>query len=436
MSQRFRMRVCQAACAAAAVWLVAAAAHAEPSPNQGLTGDWGGARTRWYERGLDFQLSYFAEPAYNAAGGQGHLLRSADQFIAGATLDLDKLWGVPKAKLQITLTDRNGNNLSSDAQLATLMQVQEVYGRGNILRLTEFSYDQQFFDGSLDVKFGRLGVGGSFYVWSCQFMNLSFCGELPGNIVSTWYNWPVSQWGARTRLRVAADLSVEVGVYEVNPSYLENRNGTAFNPAGRIGELVPVELHWTPKWGVAGLPGTYRFGYWYDSSDLPDVYFTQNYQPLVLNPGVPALVRGHESGTYVNIQQQVTATDGDSARGLSVFFNYVGADENTATLSQLLSVGVFDVGGLPSRPRDVFGLAVGRTRVNPRVADGQQLQNAAGTLPPVPVQDAEYPVEVFYNCMLTTWLSVSPAVQYIIRPGGTEANHDVLVLGVNFGVTF
>jgi porin len=83
----------------------------------------------------------------------------------------------------------------------------------------------------------------------------------------------------------------------------------------------------------------------------------------------------------------------------------------------------------------VFGVALGRTRVNPRVAAGQALHNAT-TSPPVPVQDAEYPMEVFYNCMATPWLSLSPSLQYILRPGGTDANHDVLVFGVNFGVTF
>ncbi len=119
-----------------------------------------------------------------------------------------------------------------------------------------------------------------------------------------------------------------------------------------------------------------------------------------------------------------------------MFFNYVGADENTATLSQLLSVGIFDVGRIRARPLDVFGLALGRTRVNPRVAAGQALHNASGLQPPLPVQDAEYPVEAFYNCRATAWLQLSPSVQYIIRPGGTNANRDVLVVGVNFGVTF
>src|SRR5689334_5391326 len=48
------------------------------SPNQGVLGDWGGLRTRLYQRGIDFQLGYTAELAYNARGGDEHLVRHAD----------------------------------------------------------------------------------------------------------------------------------------------------------------------------------------------------------------------------------------------------------------------------------------------------------------------------------------------------------------------
>src|SRR5271170_4039063 len=111
-------------------------AHAQDaSPHQGLLGDWGGRRTDLYEAGIDFQFSYFNELAYNANGGSTRLARYADQSVAGVSLDLDKLWGWPKATFQLTLTDRNGKNLSADADLGTLMQVQQVYGRGSIVRL-------------------------------------------------------------------------------------------------------------------------------------------------------------------------------------------------------------------------------------------------------------------------------------------------------------
>ena len=57
-----------------------------------LLGDWGGLRTRLHERGVDFQLNYFSEPAYNVSGGDKRLLRYADQFTADASFDLDRLF--------------------------------------------------------------------------------------------------------------------------------------------------------------------------------------------------------------------------------------------------------------------------------------------------------------------------------------------------------
>jgi porin len=408
----------------------------ENSPSEGLLGDWDGARTRLYQRGVDLQLAYFAEPAYNITGGTQHLLRNADQITMGATLDLERLWHWPKATFQLTLTDRNGNNLSSDADLRTLMQVQEVFGRGNILRLTEISYEQAFFQDVLDVKVGRLGVGGSFYGWSCQFMNLSFCGQLPGNIVANWYNWPVSQWAARVRVALTQELQFKVGIYQINPSYLENENGTALNPKGTIGALIPVELDWTAKLGSHRLPGTYVIGAWQDTANQPDVFLAADNKPQVLSPGVPPLERGGERGLYVNGQQQITSVGEDVSRGISLFVNYVHADPNTAEISELFSIGLFFQGPLAQRPRDVLGVAAGWTRVNPRVADGQELQNAQPGSAPVAVQNAEYPFEVFYNVNATRWLSLAPVLQYIRRPGGTGANPDVVVVGLNFGVTF
>jgi len=138
---------------------------------------------------------------------------------------------------------------------------------------------------------------------------------------------------------------------------------------------------------------------------------------------------------YLNAQQQLTGASANS-RGLSVFFNWVEADHTTATITELLSLGMFYAGPFGARRQDTLGLAVGRTRVNPRVAEGQRLQNSTGASAPVPVQSAEYPVELFYNIQFTPWLSVSPLVQYVIHPGGTSGYPDVVVVGANIAVTF
>src|SRR4030095_9143917 len=128
------------------------------------------------------------------------------------------------------------------------------------------------FADTLNVKLGRMGVGEDFMPFSCYFQNLSFCGSLPGNIVSTWYNWPVSQWAARIRVN-ASDFYAQIGAYTVNPGNLDTSHAMRLNaPGGKIGTRIPFEVGWTPKLGAAGLPGAYRIGVWYDTSNLPDVF--------------------------------------------------------------------------------------------------------------------------------------------------------------------
>jgi porin len=409
----------------------------EGSPNQGLLGDWGGLRTRLYQQGVDFQLGYTTEPAYNTQGGDRRLLRNADQFNLGTTLDLDKLLGWSDARFQVTITERHGDsNLSDDAHLGTLEQVQEIFGRGQTWYWTQFWYDQTFLDGTLDLKLGRLGVGEDFMSFSCMFQNLSFCGSLPGNIVSTWFNWPVSQWAARAKVNFTPEWYAQVGAYQINPSYLETRHSFRLdNPSGTTGTLIPAEVGWTPKLGHAALPGSYRIGVWYDSSNQPDVFQAANNGPRVLIPGVSARMRSSESGGYVMLRQQVTTVRGDASRGLSLFANFVQADRNTATIDQLITLGLFYSGPFDARTQDDLGFAVGRTHVNSRVADGEALENAAG-LGPVLVQGSEYPVELYYSINATRWMTLRPNIQYIYHPGGTSQNTDVVVLGLKATVKF
>src|SRR5262245_12651829 len=191
----------------------------EPEP--WLLGDWNGARTRLKERGIDFQFGYTGEFAYNATGGIESKARYTDQYAAGVTFDLERLIGLPDAKFQTTLTERTGHNLSADADLGTLQQVQEVYGRGQTIRLTDFWYQQAFANGMIDWKVGRMTVGEDFASFSCDFQNLTFCGSDPGNIVGNYiFNWPISQWATRVRVNLNDFGYVQAGVYDVNPKYL------------------------------------------------------------------------------------------------------------------------------------------------------------------------------------------------------------------------
>ena len=373
-------------------------AYAEDvSPNQGVLGDWGGLRTRLYQDGVDFQLGFTTEAAYNTQGGDSKLLRNADQFVFGATFDPNKLLGWSGGTFQMTITDRNGDNLSADANLGTLMQVQEIYGRGNTFRWTQFWYDQLLFDNVVDVKLGRMGVGEDFMSFSCYFLNLSFCGSLPGNIVSTWYNWPVSQWAARLKINVTPEWYAQIGAYQINPAYIQTSDVFKLNnPSGTIGALIPVEVGWTPEALLRRLAGR-----------LPDRLLVRQLQPAQrLLGGQRQPARAEPGRARAHGEQRVRLVpDGSAAghdrtrgclAGLDLFANFVQADRNTATIDQLITVGLFYTGPFDARPQDDLGFAVGRTHVNNNVAQGQELQNANG-LGPVAVQSSEYPVELYYT---------------------------------------
>ena len=119
-------------------------------------------------------------------------------------------------------------------------------------------------------------VGEDFFSFSCDFQNLTFCGSQPGNLVGGyWVNWPTSQWGARAKVHTSAETYAQIGVYQVNPNYVDDgwarRNGWKLNnPGGTTGALIPLEFGWMPT--IEGRPGTYRAGVWYNTSNGKDLY--------------------------------------------------------------------------------------------------------------------------------------------------------------------
>lgn len=128
-----------------ATLLLASQAYAEKafSPeSQWMFGDWNGKRTELQNKGYDFTFAYGGELAtlLDAKHSSGHGTEYADQFVLGTHLDLAKIAGWEDTEAQITITERNGRNLSntSDALNGQLSSVQEVWGRGQTWRLTDF----------------------------------------------------------------------------------------------------------------------------------------------------------------------------------------------------------------------------------------------------------------------------------------------------------
>jgi porin len=406
------------------------------SPN--LLGDWSGLRTRLHNDGIDFQLNNVTEVVGNASGGTKQRVDTAGQFVFGATFDLQQIAGLQGAKFQMTVVDRYGRDLASDTGINSLQLVNEVFGRGDIARLDQFWYDQQFYGGLVDFKVGRVTVAEDFFTFSCDFVNLTFCGGAPGNIVGNYiFNFPVSQYGGRLKMNLPDFGYVEVGAYDINPAYLDKQADIALAPTfpgGSTGVMVPVEIGWKPHFG--NLAGSYAIGAWYDTSQAPDVFLDIHGQPLALS-GLTGQTDTGRYGGYVEVKQQLTADTrgGDPSRGLTGFFNLTLADDRTSTQDRQIAAGLLYHGLFDTRPSDDIGFAVGATHVNGRVAQGEAIANANGVGPGF-VQGDEKPLEVFYNYQATGWLVVKPDLQYVIDPGGISSASNAVILGARFTTTF
>jgi porin len=414
-------------------------AHAQADtyePRSFLLGDWGGTRSQLHDEGVDFLVTYVNELAYNTQGGDRHKGTYADQIMLDGNLDLQKLLGWQGAQLHMTFTNRNGENLNTEAGLNTVLNPQEIYGYGSVTRIAQFYYQQSLFDGKATLKLGRLPMSGDVFPFSCKFENLTFCGTVPGYITPNWYTWPVSQWGGVFNVNISDEVSLQAAIYQVNPRFTENAQGLNFgSPKGTTGYLGVLEAGWTPK--VNAMPGSYRLGLWHNTGEFDDVYRDSAGQPIGLT-GATAEQGNSASGYYLMGQQQVFQDSNVSARKLSLFANFIQSDRDVSYVERSWQAGLFLSSPFASRPDDEVGLAVGGLMVNEhsrdRIRQSNSLLPVGATGQPIP--HTEYPAELYYGIAVTPAITVRPNVQYIKSPGGVSGATDVVVLGVKTVVSF
>lgn len=409
------------ACATAAVAQsaagVATALSPEPVPARVLERI--PARAALEERGVRLIGDYKAEASANVFGGERHDAAVAGQLSVGVRIDGGSA-GLTGGVLQALATVRHGRDLSQVAGLGLLEQPQEVYGRGNVVRLTELSYQQSLNSGGVVFKAGRLPAG-DFASFTCEFSNLSFCGAAPGNVVSDyWLNYPLATWAAWVKLRRRAAY-LKVGVEEDNPN---NRDEAFFvSRRGARGAILHAEGGWTPVFGGGRLPGRYVVGAWRSTTPQPAT-------------GTASVGTSHgegRGGLYAQAQQQITGTatedpvTGTITRqsGLDAFVTIVRADRGTSRLTDQLTAGLVLNAPMQSRPDDFVGLAIARTRYDRAINWRERAGDASASR-----RGAETVVEFLYSVGVARGLTLRPNLQYVLSPGGVARARAVLLSGV------
>lgn len=402
-----------------------AMAEADLLQRSTLSGDWGGLRHQLEDDGVKFSADYSGETAYNADGGLHRSARYSQNIKLGVQFDLSRLYGADNAgKVQLSINDRRGHSASEEL-VGNRLPIQENFG-GLYTRLTELSYERNFTP-ALNIKLGYMAMGNDLGGLDsgilCNFMNAGFCGH-PLNMSggSGWTNYPNARLGARVKYDLSPAWQVRVAAFNVDPESNGNSSRAwKLGPKHTTGTVVPVELVYKLR---GELPGEYKLGYYYDSSNVKRI-------------GSDDEVAGR-GGHYLLIDQAVWNDPALAGRSLHAFGQYSASSKAASPFTKWYGTGVVLYQPFAGRPRDTLSLGYGRAVPNPRSREVLE-DAAAGSDREFPnIDSAEQLIELSYGYQATPWLNLRPDVQYIIEPGafsGADIDN-ALVVGLQVKASF
>jgi porin len=363
-----------------------------------MTGDWGGLRTDLMNLGINAQASYTGEVVRNTSGLHGVATDYAETIAFGADVDLGRRGLDPGGTFRVWLTDRSGRNLGAD-KLGSLFQTQETFGQGQDFRLNEVSFAQALMGGLLNLKGGFYPMGKDFGSLPafCNYVSNAYCGHpLAMPFDSGWDDDPSGRWGGRIRVNPTDTLSIQTGVFQVNPTYPKEGNGFKLDFQGNTGTLFPLEVTYQPSRDPR-FAGMYKVGAYYDTSPVSDVF-----TPTKRDVG--------RQGAYFEAQQKVYSETENPERGITISGFYAAGDENTGTMRRTYHFGLSYKGTFADRDLDTVNIGWVAAEINPRLIARERLAGA-------PTQSTENLLEINYGAVLTPWLQLRPGVQYDSDPG-------------------
>lgn len=403
------------------------------SAPEGMLGNMLGIRSVLKDNGFTFNTNYIGQLAYNADGGYNTTKHTAyiDQFAFTFNQDLERLTGVPDARIEGNIVNRNHEDdltmkRIQDPRVFNSDQTQESYGGGSITRLGWLTFARSFDDRRMTWRIGMMNKVQEFdQIIPCDFQTRTQCGGKSANAL-TWSNWNIHTWGTTLSYKLTSEVTLKTGLMEQNSTASDRSHAWSWTTKGSKGILLPFEVE--TRTFVNGLPGAYNLGFLYTNAKQHDLYKDKTYSNTWF--------------AYAGLNQQLTRHADDPDRGLSVSLSGSYHDKrsnfmNYVTAASLRYRGLFDI-----RPEDTIGFGVSYVKLSSHYAIAQQIQNEQLNLTDYndplysPIPSSAFNAEFYYRLKITPWFEIQPDLQYWHHPGGVKQTSDAWVIGLKTVVTF
>ncbi|HXJ79969.1 MAG TPA: carbohydrate porin [Candidatus Methylomirabilis sp.] len=382
-----------------------------------LSRDWAGFRAELAEFGIIPTAGYATQLMGNPSGGKSQGFTYAAAFDMLVAVDLHKLLGVPGLSFNVGASWLTGQSLSTE-DIGNVFGVQSVFSGSETISLQQMFFQQQLFGGALTIAAGRLAPANAFAILPVSG-NYFSAGinpvpeSLSLNDGAFAQSPPGVEWGAQAIYQPIPKVEVSVGIYNTNPNAAAgNKHGVDFAlQQGNRGVLTVAQVDYlvNQTQNATGMPGQYTIGGFYDSNTFSSLS----------NPGASV---SNNWAVYAMFQQMVFRDGGPgSQKGLTVWGELALSNKASVSLIPYFWGGGLSYEGLiTARASDIASLGVITGRFSRHV----------------PNASSETVIEANYQVTLTSWLSVTPDFQYVIRPSGTGRIKNAVVLGLQVAVTF
>ncbi|MGB0086003.1 MAG: carbohydrate porin [Rhodomicrobiaceae bacterium] len=401
-----------------------------------LTGDWDGARTALKNKGIDITLNEIAETFDLLSGGIDRGASFEGRLEVSVDADLEKLAGWTRASAHVTVFQiHNGGHNIAD-EVGSLADPSNIDALATTRLFTAW-FQQNLDNDRVSIRIGQLAADDEFFTSETGggLINGTFgwATVLAANMLNGGPAYPLATPGVRVKVKPTDDFSVLTAVFSGDPAGSDcnddpqqcNKHGTTFSFSG--GALWMGELQYSVNQvkDAAGLPGVYKLGSWYATTDFADQHFGVNGAGVVVSLADPTAVGplNHSGnwGFYGVADQMVWRED---KRSLNLFLRGGVSPSDRNLVSYYVDGGFGFKALLPGRDDDVLTFGIAYSNIsNDAVALDKDTLALSG--PPFPIRDYELAFELSYKTQIAPWWTVQPDLQYIIHPGGnvTDPNN-------------
>jgi porin len=392
----------------------------EVDVGQGMVGQVSPEAVDWLtERGIQFFAWYMIALQGNPLGGEDQAFRYTGLLDFGIDLDMETMAQLKGFWIHVSGSWASGRDLTAD--VGAFAPVNAVFS-GDSVRLFEMYLEERVLRDRLSIRLGRISVGWEYgldYDYFTQYMSAAFRLNVFALDASdpNFSVIPFANWGARLRWTPNENWRVQASWMNGFPRDFEDddKHGVDFTFKPREGSFFILEAsyQWVPTTELRNenpgrLPGRITFGGYYD---------TGTFERLD-DSGDTDKVLGK---AYVIARQKVWEPVIVSDRGIVVWTaGTVGGKRSIVPITYFWSGGMVWTGPFRRLTKDVLALGFAAQFFSEALID----------------QKVETVLEGAYSFNVTTWLTITPDIQYIIRPSGMRSIDNALLAGVLVYLTF